>query len=645
MQICVVVGGSSEEKYRGKKDQLKILYGSPKLILSGDNDVKRFELKDGRKAFLAGHLDGIRSTQNEIIPYGYSSAVLEELIRTKPIEECREVLEGRFVLVVSGPGDACTISADRYGRYDLYYQKDDKATVFASDLGLLPVHPAQKGFDQVGLAHTLCVFGFRPPKRHTLYQGVRRLGVGEIANIENGEVNFTDLPFEPIKTFEYGNRELNKYADLLLDAVRVRSSRYGNIVYLSSGWDSTAILACLVHLHGANKVRAVILRMLLSERSGVVNRFEIDRAKAIAEYYGVRLDIVDLDLRSQIPSVLEKFQPVLKNHHVISMTCLSHGTLAEFVSRTSNGDEAVFAGEISDGVHNLGFSQYTTIFHPVFGFREYSDKMASYLFGPTFLNLMHNREFINDPIYQFFRARSGDAIFDEPQLDEPAKLTKQLLASFFLRSSRLPLWSLRNNKMLSKTGAAKYSNEMESIYLDQPAEVITPETLYAWYLHLYNSFHWQGSTISTLTFTAEAEGFEVAFPFWDSRLQEFLSAMPENWGRGLDLNPTKYPLKWMLEHQMDYPMHLQKGPHSYLYDIDPSFNLAAETLYASALTDHYKEKVRNRAYRNILSNDMFKLDYVDLLVNQYLEGAEVHGQELSDLVLICWFSALGWHEK
>ena len=45
-------------------------------------------------------------------------------------------------------------------------------------------------------------------------------------------------------------------------------------------------------------------------------------------------------------------------------------------------DQRVFAGdrdagEISDGVHNFGFSQFLTIFHPSLEFREYADKMAS----------------------------------------------------------------------------------------------------------------------------------------------------------------------------------------------------------------------------------------------------------------------------
>src|SRR5207237_976636 len=83
-------------------------------------------------------------------------------------------------------------------------------------------------------------------------------------------------------------------------------------------------------------------------------------------------------------------------------------------------------------------SQYVTIFHPTLAFREYSDKMASYLFGPTFFGLFLSDQFEDDPIYRLFRARAGAAHFDPPAKD-PVARRRQFLASFFLRGARIPL--------------------------------------------------------------------------------------------------------------------------------------------------------------------------------------------------------------
>ncbi|MBW1716348.1 MAG: hypothetical protein JRJ77_11100 [Deltaproteobacteria bacterium] len=642
MGLRIIVNGNSLSG-KGEVGLLKTLFQSTTLLIQGSSDIKTFILKDGRHVFLAGSVLGRRTSQNEIVPCRNALATWEELIRQSSIEKCQEFLEGRFLLVVAGPEDRCSFCADHYGRYDVYYQTFDEIEVFASDLSLLPISPAFRGFDQMALAHSLTVFGFRPPKRHTLYQGIRRLGVGEMVHIDHDRVEFSETPFVPLHVGKYGEVELNRHADILIDAIKVRGSRYGNVVYLSSGWDSTTILACLVHIFGATKVRAAIVRMLFSERSGVFNKFEIDRAQAMADYYGVTLDILDLDVRHQPPPQLERFIPMLKAQQSPSLTCLSHGILADFVASTTNGAEAVFAGEISDGAYNLGFSQYTTIFHPVLSFREYSDKMASYLFGPTFLSLLQNGQFLNDPVYELLRNRANKAIFDQPATGAPNIRTRQLMASFFLRARRLPLWSVQNSKMLTRAGAAEYSKVMEFTYLNQASKVASQDTLYAWYLYLYNSFHWQSSTVVTLPLTAEVNGFTLALPFWDSRLQEFLSAMPETWGRGLDLNPTKYPLKWMLKNRIDYPMYLQEGPHSYLYDVDHSFTPAAEVIYHSALAPYFRDLLRPRNYRELLSADIFDLAYIDSLVDRYLDGVEIPGGEFNDLVSLCWHMAVGWY--
>src|SRR5437899_8144728 len=97
---------------------------------------------------------------------------------------------------------------------------------------------------------------------------------------------------------------------------------------------------------------------------------------------------------------------------------------------------------------------------------------------------------MEDPFYLVLRCRCGKAIFDDPASGDAPRRVRQLLASFFLRANRLPLWSLRNNRLLTDGGRELYSREMESTYLERAAREATPSTLYSWYLHLYNSFPW-----------------------------------------------------------------------------------------------------------------------------------------------------------
>jgi hypothetical protein len=627
-----------------RNSELITLYQSERLLIQGGGDAVTLDLKNERKAFLFGDILGCRTRQGDIRPLS-GLEDLKELIENVTIEQCRDTLEGRFILVVAGPGDQCSVCTDRYGKRDLYYCLSDETKCIASDLSLFPDSPAKGGYDQVALMHALCMYGYRSPKRHTPYRGVRRLGVLETAHINSGEILFETEEFKPIPTERFGDREMNEYADIFLDSLRIGGSRYGNVVYLSSGWDSSSILAGLVHLFGRRKVRCVIGCMKYAERSGVINPFEIARAKAVADYYDVRLDIVDFDYRGKSALELhDRLKPLMQlPHHTSGGAGFNHAILADYVARTTNGDESVFAGEISDGAHNLGFSQFLTIFHPVQEFREYSDKMGSYLFSPTFFTLFQEGKHLEDPIYNLFRSRSGDSLFDQRNADNSEKRIQQLLSSFFLRPNRIPLWSLNNIKMLTKAGAEIYEREMESAYFNRAAVKVIGDTLYSWYLHLYNSFHWQCSTIAPLGITSEIYGIKMVLPFWDSRIQEFLSAMPENWGRGLDLNPTKYPLKWMLKNRIDYPMHLNTGPHSYQYDVNPNFNLGAEMIYGSGFAPRFKESLKKKAYRDVFSPEVINIPYIDGIVDRYLNGSEVYGSELRDLLSLCWLSLAGWY--
>ena len=628
--------------YKEKKNELKTLFNQNGIIVYGDADVQLVSLSNGCQLFTMGNIVGIRGSGDSIRKVGEND--LSELFQSGVSDVTVKKLEGRFLMINCNPSDGeIHVFTDRYGQFDCYYRMDGDKAVIASDLSLLPESPSRDGYDQIGLAHALTVYGYRPAKRHTLYNNVRRLGVGERVTIKRGKLVFSQAEFTPVEIGNYGEADHERYADLFLDALKVRGSGKGNVVYLSSGWDSTSILGGLVHIFGSDKVKAVTGRMRYSERAGIINPFEIERAQKVADYYGVSLEIVEFDYTKEVPTALEDLKETMKSNFIATANIFSHGILANHIAKNYNNGESVFNGEISDGVHNLGFSQYATIFHPVLEFREYSDKMASYLYGPSFMDSFVKGAYADDVIYNLLRSRAGDTVFEMQSRGNDEEKRKQLLASFFLRNQRMPLVSMENVKLLTEEGCQQYALEMESGYLQEVAKAIIPETVYSWYLHLYSSFHWQCATVATLPLTAQAYGFDMQSPYYDSRLQEFLAAMPENWGRGLDLNPTKYPLKWMLKNRIDYPMHLQVGPHSYLYDVDHSFSHAVEMGNHSAFTPVFRELLASHPYHEILSPEVFDLEYIDSIVDRYVSGEEITGTDLNTLFPICFYALIDWY--
>ena len=117
--------------------------------------------------------------------------------------------------------------------------------------------------------------------------------------------------------------------------------------------------------------------------------------------------------------------------------------------------------------------------------------------------------------------------------------------------------------------------------------------------------------------------------------------MPESWGRGLELKPTKYPLKWMLANKIDYPMEMQNGAHSYTYDVDPSFTHIGELINYSSLNSVFKDSLSIGTYKDIFSPEHFNHEYIDGLVSRYCKGEEILGSEQADLLNVAMLSTIG----
>ena len=591
--------------------------------------------------FILGKIIGIRKG-NTIHNISENRTKLKMLENSNLIPE----VEGRFVLIKISESGLSEVWADNFGTLEVYSQTSKNKVILSSNLGLLPIAQLGGECDQLGLAHSLTVYGSRPPKKHTIYKDVSRLGVNEGFKIINGDLEIVKRDFIAKSTEpEYSEDKLEEYTEVFLEAVRARASENGNIVYFSSGWDSTSILAALVHLFGNDKTRCVIGRMRYSERSAVINQIEIDKALAIADYYDVEIDIIELDYRNDADKIIERSSTLFRSHQFANMTSINHWRLAEETAKIAKGGETLFAGEMSDGAHNLGFSQYATIYHaPSQDFREYSDKMASYLFGPTFLKEIVRGAHKNDPIWKIFMQINSTVKF-EPLKESEKEIHLQFLSNFFLRGGRIPLYSISNSKMLTSKGAKKYLKEFEDVYLKDPAGNLRADTLYSNLLQLYNSFHWQGSTVSTLAYTAEEHGLNCVIPFHDKGLIDFLSGMPESWGRGLDFKNTKFPLKWMLKNKIDYPYHLQEGPHSYIYDVDPTFNHLKEILFGSSFKQVFQKALKERNFLNYLSPEIFDINYINGIVAKYLDGEEFHGSEMGDLANLATHSVIGLYTK
>ena len=92
----------------------------------------------------------------------------------------KNCLEGNYIIVKAYKNDdLIEIFADKLSQRDIYYVNNNETYEIATDLSLFDQSPSKSGYDQLGLAHALTVYGFRPPKKHTLYNNIKRLGLRE----------------------------------------------------------------------------------------------------------------------------------------------------------------------------------------------------------------------------------------------------------------------------------------------------------------------------------------------------------------------------------------------------------------------------------------------------------------------------------
>ena len=549
---------------------------------------------------------------------------------------------GNYVRIEIDSKDSVSVTTDSNCRIDIYFFENKNLIAFSTDLSLSePLLKDNPTLDQISLAHSLSIYGNRPPKKRTLFKEIKRLGYRQKLIIKKDILVIEDSTpqIKKIDTVKEEKEFLDEYYNTFLNALEKRSSNKQNIVFFSSGWDSTAIAAGLVKLKGNRKVKCLIGEMRYSKRSGLINKFEIEKAEKICNFLGVELEVVKFDYSEEVPSNFDEIRNFLKHNQIPSLTALNHFLLAEKTAQLLSQDSTVFAGEMSDGAHNLGFAQYMSIFHPnSIDFREYSDKMKSYLFGPSFIKFATKENLVSDPVWKMFS--SGKNInFEEPKNNVEERI-KQFLISFFLRNSRLPFLPGSDLNLVTKHGSNLHQEQMYDEYFSELEPFLKVENIYSLYLYLYNSFHWQGSTVNSLEFSGNYFDLNVTNPFHDVQLIRLLETMPEEYGRGLELKQTKYPIKWMLENKLDYDLSLNGGLHSYLYDEDPSFNHSKEILVNSAFAPIFKSNLTTSTLFKSLDSSVFDLNYINSIVRNYVKENKIEDTDISNLFSICLHSLI-----
>lgn len=637
------------DKNREKKEILNnvLLLTQQKSIYANVKDARfEFNIDNNVRVYLFGDIFYyIENNGSIVFIEENSTAYLKNIFSKQALENVIRRLEGQYVgFYVDNANCLVRIFSDRYARIDCFYGAKGRDYYFSTDLDFI-FQELRPQYDQKMIAHFFSVYGWYTPKGLTIYENIRRLRVGEIITVSKSGIRSEIMEFKPLEIQEYTDKELETYYAVLRDSVVARANRRGTTwVSSSSGWDSSILLGILINELGHKKVRMLIGRMKYSEKTDIINKFEIDKIKKIGKFYGVKPEIEELDYRGKdVPAFWQKIAPFYKSKHSYAFAVYNFSRLSLRLREIAGEGAVIFNGETSDSFHNFGFSQFATFFHSKKSFTEYADKMNCYLYGPSFFKKVLDGTHERDKVFQIFTKMMGNTEF-APRNGDRADIIQAYLYPFFYGSPRVPFAKTYNNPLFNEKSRKTLYHFPFREYMPEVLLGLTEKNIYSWLIYLYHSFHSQGSTVNAQKYAMEMNNHHWRSPFNDYRLIEFLSKAPEYWGRGLDLNNTKYPLKWVAKTKIRFPYEMiNRGAHSYLYDVIEGFSLAAEVVYRSGMTPFLKDILSNRCYRGLLSEEYFNMPYLDKIVSTYLNGQEVSGNDFNNLLSLINLCIIGWY--
>jgi asparagine synthetase B (glutamine-hydrolysing) len=555
--------------------------------------------------------------------------VISQILLTNSIQKLSKVLEGMYCGIVIENGKSVSVFSDAFNRKNFFYTQLQDEIIISTHLDdVINARPNIK-YDQNGL-YSYLLLGYSPIK-HTFYEEVFRLGSDEIIELNaNGLINNPTSEIVNIEQFDKSNIDL--YEEHITNSVvsRATNTPGGNIVMNSGGWDSTSIVYLLTRHYDKSNVKSVVFEVLLSDKQSF-NVYEVDKVKRISKHFGIETEtcVIDYSSKESI-DIWERNLEKLRDNHVYFW--IHHIKLAEQVGQHVAAGSSIFSGEASDSIHNFGYSQFVSVNYDNMFLREYSDKMKSYLYGPTFLKSIIDNTFNDDKVFEFYNYYYGSEKFESLNGSDKMEALKKYLQSFILSYQRVPFAKWKNTNYAKETINTSFENFVNDNYFNRLASQMTPENLYYNLLQVYRNFHFQSAQIHIANVAFDKYNLSCKMPFLDLNMVNYMYQMPENWGRGLEIKTTKYPLRYLAtERWTEMPMHIleESGPHSYIAENDKKWTYAGgnwdiycEILYSSVFKEYFKEMFSKVEVEKYFDSSFFDTDKLKKVIADYLNNVE-----------------------
>lgn len=612
---------------------------------------ERIDIRQGEDSFYAftdGHTQTILSGKF----YYYNSAnskpvffgtkpenQLGKLVKKYSVENFIDNVEGEYLGVeINSEKQSLTLFSDKLKQAEFYYFYNNDFFVASNDPRQIVEDMNISEYDSTVLASAVI---FYVPKGHLLFKGVRRLKYNEVVTIAKNKIAVTRFRDKDQKISDYSGKDLDRYYEIYKNSIFSRASKKLNLVFSSGGWDSTSLLFMLSRHLGKDKVRGVTIKMVMSD-GNCFNEFEVNKVLKIGRILGIKMDIVEVNYgKKDLYAKFDEVKDILFYKNIFYFSPANWSKIVSYIKGKYGEDVVVFSGEASDSLHNYGFSQYISIPHGNDDFAEYADKMKNYLFGPTFFKKVMANTFLNDAVYKIFLNFNRDKKFVDVKSLSTKRKKYFYLSSFIFSDLRIPFRALDYTKYIKANFHREFEKWVEKEYFAEPVENISENNLYYYFSYLYVLFHLQSPQVQIYRNVLK----NVRFPFVDLNMFKFLYKMPESFGRGLNFNSIKYPLKTLA--RKDFPKELirvvESGPHSYLSEVK-DVNIYDDYLLQGPIYAYIKDNLDFKKIKHLFPRRIFHVDRIENFVSSFKRG-KLKDISSNDGKLLITLTLLSIHSK
>lgn len=560
---------------------------------------------------------------------------LGELIKRYSISDFVNNIEGEYWgIEIDYKNKFLKIFSDKLKQLELYYFDSDSFFIISESPKEILDEVGIPDYDKNSLISAILLY---PPKANSLFKGLKRLKYNQTIRMFRDKISIEESVDKDTEIVKYSEKDLHQYGELLKNAILSRASKKMNLVFSSGGWDSTLILAILRKYLGKDKVIGITMKITFSD-GRCFNKFEIAKVKKISRILGIKSEIIEMNYQKEdLYSRMDEVKDNLFYRGIFFLAPANWSKTVNYIKKKYGEDAVIFHGEGSDSLQNFGFSQFETLFHDNEEFRLYADKMAGYLFSPSFFKKIQDGRFLKDNVYKIFRGLYQDKEFvDVKKLSLKDKIYYYLL-SFIFSDIRVPFRKVSSQRFIEESVFRNFENWLRVNYFQKAIKNINEKNLYYWFLFLYTSFHFQSPQIYVYRIALT----NVRFPYIDLNLFKFFCQLPEEYGRGLEFRTTKFLEKEFAKEVLPKELveMLVAGPHSYLYEIE-DMNPYDEYWLKGSVYEKVKNKIDLKKIKKIFDSRTFRITEIEKFIQDFRQGRlkNLSSVETKLLIMITLFS-------